>query len=384
MPLHPRALLLLAAFLPLTTPAQQPPAAVQTISITPTLSLGDPLRATKLEADDPEIIYRDGFFISFDGPGRVRIRDKDGRLTSDFVLRPQEKETATALRSLHDIAVFQDGSIVASWVYMLPHDGRRYLSLVHYGSQGNFLESIDLGQWRALKVCIAGDKSIWTLSSEEWFGRPVYSPAEGVLRNYKFGTGLVRAVVPRSNFQPDNTSTFPSYQGPHAAIDCSGDKIHALTGDGQWIEYTPGADFTITPIEPFSHSTFGDFWQLTGFAFLDSCHAYAVIHSVPGDPFRRMFAELFPSPDGKTLHWVELRPGTLPADNHPSPTPHPPGQSTDQSPDQPTSQPKEPIAVTGLLGADHGDGEQLLYRTSKDDSILWSKPLFGNSQRSAQ
>jgi hypothetical protein len=41
--------------------------------------------------------------------------------------------------------------------------------------------------------------------------------------------------------------------------------------------------------------------------------------------------------------------------------------------------PKEPIAATTVLGADHENGEQLVYRTSKDESVLWSKPLFGSA-----
>jgi len=194
----------------------------------------------------------------------------------------------------------------------------------------------------------------------------VYSPEEGVLRNYKFGSGLVRAVVPLSHFPQDDNN---SYTFVNSAIDCSGNKIHALTGDGQWIEYTPGKDFTITKIEPFSHSTYGSYWQLTGFAYLDDGHAYATIHSGPGDPFRRMLAELLPSKDGKTLQWVEVPPEkTLPVNTQPPDAATPPGTA-----------PKEPIAVTVMLGADHEDGEQLVYRTSAGEAVLWSKPLFSSS-----
>ena len=102
-----------------------------------------------------------------------------------------------------DAAILKDGSIVASWIYFLPHDDRRYFNLVHYDKMGNYLGQIDLGKWRAAKICIADDKSIWTLSGDEEFGHPVYSPDQGVLRNYKFGSGLLRAVVPRSNFRQE-------------------------------------------------------------------------------------------------------------------------------------------------------------------------------------
>jgi len=340
--------------------------ASQLAPIAPIISLGEPIRTVKLDSDDPEIKYENGFFFNTGVHGHILIRDKDGHLTGDFNLRPQEKDTAGSILGIDAVAIYKDGSIVASWLYTLPHDDRQYLSLVHYDKSGKFLEEIDLGKWRANRICIADDKSIWTLSGEQVLARPVYSPDDGVLRNYKFGSGLVRAAVPRSNFPQDDNNAYSFYR---SAIDCSGDKVHALTGEGQWIEYTPGADFTITKMEPFSHSTFGDYWQLTGFTYLSSGHAYATIHSVPGDPFRRMLAELLPSKDGKMLQWVEVPPEkTLPANTQPSDAATPPGTA-----------PKEPIAVTVVLGADHEDGEQLVYRTSTDESISWSKPLFGSS-----
>jgi hypothetical protein len=369
-----KLLLLAAASLALAVPpafAQQAAAtpAPQLAPIAPTISLGEPTRTAKLESDEPEIRYENGFFFNADASGHILIRNKDGHITGDFNLRPLENGTVPPLLAVHDVAVFKDGSIVASWIYMLPHDNRRYFFLVHYDPAGNFLEDIDLGQWRALRLCIADDKSIWTLSGED-NGRPIYSPDEGVLRNYKFGSGLVRAVVPRSNFQPNDNYSFPLYSNAanKIAIDCSGDKVHALTGDGQWIEYTPGADFTITKIDEVSRSAFGGYWKLSGFAYLGEGHAYAVIHSGAGDPFKRILAELLPSKDGKSLHWAEIPEKTLPANNQPPDAVTPPG-----------TVPKEPIAATTVLGADHENGEQLVYRTSKDESVLWSKPLFGSA-----
>jgi hypothetical protein len=377
-----KLLLLAAASLALAVPpafAQQAAAtpAPQLAPIAPTISLGEPIRSTKLESDDPEIRYENGFFFNADASGHILIRNKDGHITGDFNLSPLENgtvppltDTISPLLGIHDVAIFKDGSIVASWIYMLPHDNRRYFYLVHYDQTGKFLEQIDLGTWRALRLCIADDKSIWTLSGEDKFGHPVYSPDEGVLRNYKFGSGLVRAVVPRSNFEPNNNYSFPLYSNAanKIAIDCSGDKVHALTGDGQWIEYTPGADFTITKIDEVSRSAFGGYWKLSGFAYLDNGHAYAVIHSGAGDPFKRILAELLPSKDGKSLHWAEIPEKALPANNQPPDAVTPPG-----------TVPKEPIAVTTVLGADHENGEQLVYRTSKDESVLWSKPLFGSA-----
>jgi hypothetical protein len=344
-----------------------PPAARQLAPIAPTISLGEPIRTAKLESDDPEIKYVNGFFIDSQHLGHIRIRDKDGHLTGDFNLRPQEKDIVAPLSGIPDAAILKDGSIVASWFYMLPHDNRNYIKLVHYDPAGNFLEDIDLGQWRAYKICVADDNSVWTLSEEEGLpGRPADSSDEGVLRNYKFGSGLVRAVVPRSNFPKEDNNAYAFFK---SAIDCSGDKVHALTGDSQWIEYTPGKDFTITRIDEDSRSDFGLNWNLSGFAYLDNGHAYATIHSGPGDPFRRMLAELLPSKDGKTLQWGEVPPEkTLPVNSLAPDAATPPGTA-----------PKKPVAVTVVLGADHENGEQLVYRTSKDEIVLWSKPLFGNS-----
>jgi hypothetical protein len=359
-------LLILSASIHLVAQTDATPA-TQLVPIAPTISLGEPTRTTKLESDDPEIQYENGFFFNFDKTnGHILIRDKDGHLTGDFNLRPLETSRVFGNIMMHDAAIFRDGSIVASWLYRLPHDERQYFNLVHYDPSGKFLEQIDLGKWQAFRICIADDKSIWTLSGEQEFALPVYSPEEGVLRNYKFGSGLVRTAVPRSNFsQYDNDS----YGFFRTAIDCSGDKMHVLTGHSQWLEYTPGADFTITKIDEVSRADFGGYWKLSGFAYLSEGHAYAVIHSGSGDPFKRILAELLPSKDGKSLHWAEVPPEkALPANNQPPDAATPPG-----------TVPKELIAVTTVLGADHEDGEQLIYRTSKDETVLWSKPLFGSA-----
>ena len=342
-----------------------PPSTSQLVPIAPTISLGEPIRKTKLESDDPEIKYENGFFINvidIDGNRHILIRDKDGHLTGDFNLRPLEKDTVTSLLELHDVSVFKDSSIVASWYYMLPHDNHQYILLVHYDPTGKFLEQIDLGAWRAVKICAAEDNSVWTLSMFWTLPSDDRSGEEGILRNYKFGSGFVRAVMPRSNFYNN------IHVGNNSAIDCSEDKIHVLTGDSHWVEYTPGANFTITKIDEVSRAAFGEYWKLSGFAYLGEGHAYAVIHSGPGDAFKLMLAELLPSKDGKTLHWTEIPEQALPSDSHP------PDVAT-----HPADKPKEVIAVTGVLGGDHENGEQLIYRTSKDESVLWSKPLFGNS-----
>ena len=54
-----------------------PPPASQLAPIAPTISLGEPTRTTKLESDDPEIQYENGFFFNFDKTnGHILIRDK--------------------------------------------------------------------------------------------------------------------------------------------------------------------------------------------------------------------------------------------------------------------------------------------------------------------
>ena len=101
--------------------------APQLAPIAPTISLGEPIHTAKFESDDPEIRYENGFFIGAEGNGHILVRDKDGHLTGDFNLSPLENgteppltDTIPPLLALHDVAVFKDGSIVASWIDMLP------------------------------------------------------------------------------------------------------------------------------------------------------------------------------------------------------------------------------------------------------------------------
>jgi hypothetical protein len=146
-------LLLTAALatLPITL-AQSP----TTVPIAPTSSLGEPTRTAKLESDDPEMRYQNGFFFTADQHGRVHIFDKDGHLKADLTLRPQEENPVSS--AMDNVALFEDGSIVAGWFYLPPGERRDYISLIHYDPAGNFIEQIDLGEWRAEKVCIADDK----------------------------------------------------------------------------------------------------------------------------------------------------------------------------------------------------------------------------------
>jgi hypothetical protein len=337
-----RTLLLLAlASAGIHAPIASGQTAAQVLPIPPTISLGEPQRTVVLESDDPEMRYQHGIFVAEKYDGTITIRDKDGRVTNTLKLPPPEKNTLLDPH-IGDWAIFKDGSIAISWEYRLPHDLKQYFFLSHHDPAGNFLEKIDEGTWRALKLCIAEDNSVWTLSAEERFYISVYSPDEGVLRNYKFGSGLVRTALPRSTFPKDvnNRYSFDS------AIDCTGNKIHVLTGGDRWIEYTPGADFTITEVKPPIHTGLGDY-RMSSFAYLDPGHAYAILSSVPGYTFPTLFVELLPSKDGPYLRWTEIPAKALPANNHPS-EPNPvPGK---HPPDSPNAGPSVFTAVQEQLG----------------------------------
>ena len=343
-----------------TTALLQPPVG-STLSVARTLSLGEAAQTVKLEIDDPEMKYQNGFFISADKHGRVRIRTKDGD-SREILLRPEAKNVLEGMTALHDAAVYRDGSIVASFTYMMSHDNRRYYSLIHYDPAGNFLEQMDLGISTAHKICIAEDQSIWALSSDAELGHDVYRPSEGVLRNYKFGAGLQQAVAPRSSFPRESNR----YAFVNSAIDCSGKSVHALTGDGQWIEFIPGGDAVIMKVESPNRSEFGDSWLLSGFAYLDTGHAYGVVKSEPGSSFKRMLAQLIPSKDGETLHWIELPPDkVLPINS----------QLSDKAPRSGDGA-TQLVTITNIMGVDHENGEQLVYRISTDETVLWSTPVF--------
>jgi hypothetical protein len=327
--------------------------------IGPTLTLGQQAREANLESDDPETKYQNGFFVNGELNGHVRVWDKDGRPVGNFTIRLR------GWQGLVDTTVLKDGSVVASFVNMVPNDDRRYYSLVHYNSTGSFLEKLDLGLWRATAICAADDQTIWALSVKQEYGVDLYSPEEGVLRNYKFGSGLQRAVVPRSTFPNDDGH--PYAQG-RVGISCSSTGIHVLTADNRWIEYVPGRDFSIKEIEQLDTSMVGGRWRLAGFAYLDAGRAYVMIHSEPGDPFRRFLAELLPTTDGAKLRWVEVPSGGSPLVN---------AQRSDVSASQ-SAKSNQQIVVKDLFGADHDSGDSLVYRLSSGNSALWSEPSFAN------
>ena len=284
------------------TPASVPP-------IAPTAPLGEPDHTAHLESDAPEMRYQHGLFVAVKYDGTVSIRDKDGHLTNTLTLPPPEKNTLLS-PSIADWAIFKDGSIVASWAYMMPHD-MTVLFLFHYDPAGAFLDKIDLGKWRASRICIAADNSVWTLSGEEEGGHALYSPDPRGIAQLQVGRDL------QAGFTLQLSAGVPKLlPNGNVAIDCSGDKIHALTDDGQWIEYTPGGDFTITKVERLSH-TEADYYKLSGFAYLDENHIYGFMESRPGKELPNVFAELLPAADGKGLQWVEIPDKALPANNHP-------------------------------------------------------------------
>ena len=344
--------------------------AVSVPPIAPTVSLGDPDRTVNL--DTGNTTYKNGFFITRKGLDEVSITDKEGHGSGYLTLSAPDKDAFIPSEFISDFALFKDGSIVASWTYMLRDEAKRYFYLTHYDAGGKLIGQIDLGPWRASKICIAQDNSIWALSSQNVDGNPVYSPDEGVLRNYKFGSGFVRAAARGSNFAQDGEA-YASRDTIDAAIDCSGNKIHALAGDGQWISYTPGGDFTLTKVEPLNE------YAMYGFAYLDENHIYGFMKSGPGYSVPSMLAELLPAKDGKGLEWVELPPDKTLPENQPA-------SAADAGPA------KAPVVVTKLLGADHANGEHLVYQVSTDSAnptpqnsvLFWSKPLFATAPSHAE
>jgi hypothetical protein len=215
---------------------------------------------------------------------------------------------------------------------------------------------MDLGAWRAVKICSAGDGSIWTLSGKERMGFAVYSPDEGVLRNYKISAGLQKAEFPRSQSADKTRNSFFN----NGAIDCS-DGVHALTGDGQWLEYASDGTLTALPLDDAGPDRSDRFPMLRGFAYLRTGRVYGPLDDGLRDDTQRRLVELIPSADGLTLHWSQIIP-PLPEKKAAAVT----GQTT-----QPTHQ-----TVTSLLGADHGDREQLVYRTSAETAIVWAQPAL--------
>jgi hypothetical protein len=323
-----------------------------------TVSLGEVRQSVETVADVSEMKYENGYFVGLTDTGGVKVLDKDGRTIASFKPRPEIKDFAGEFVNLEpmDVAAAADGCIVVSVVFMLPKDARRYFYLLKYDKEGNYVEQTDLGSWRALKICAAADGSIWTLSGEERLGHAVYSPGEGVLRNYKTSAGLQKAVAPRSQFADDKRNSFMT----NSAIDCS-NGVHALTGDGQWLEYTRDGTLTTLRMDDAEPSRADRLPKLRGFAYLETGHVYGLLDDGSREATLRRFVELLPSADGLTLHWSAIA------------LPHP---KSDVSAAFGESTPSPVQAVTYLLGADHSDGEQIVYRTSAGSAIVWTQPVL--------
>jgi hypothetical protein len=337
-----------------------------------TLSLGEPIQTSKLERSDADMRYENGFFFNIHDGNRVLISDREGHTLNEIALSPNATtgEEFTLL-GIDDLVIAPDGTIIASLTYMRPHDSRRYFRLIHYSAAGSQFEAIDLGPWRALRLCFADDKTIWTLSDKQEHGHSIYSADDNILRNYKFGDGLRQEAVPRSTFPHNDTNASWTV---NSALDCSGASVHSLiggysAGPAQWVSYTPGSGFTVMRVNNIDDSTFGSSWHLTGFAYLPKGRAYGFITSGTGSSYRRMLAELIPAAkDGMTLEWREI---------FPDPELLPSPQSTpeaDRSRVQPT---KFSAVVTGLYGVDRQVDSALVYRIGSTDVITWSVPLFG-------
>ena len=323
-----------------------------------TVSLGEVRHSIETVADVSEMKYQNGYFVGLTGTGGVEVLDKDGRTIASFKPRPEIKDFAGEFVNLEpmDVAATADGSIVVSVVFELSDRGRRYFYLLKYDKGGNYVDETDLGAWRAVKICAAEDGSIWTLSGEERLGLAVYSPSEGVLRNYKASAGLQKAVAPRSQFAEDSRNSFTF----NSAIDCSKD-VHALTGDGQWLEYTADGTLTILPMDDAAPDRADGLPKLRGFAYLETGHVYGLLDDGSRDAILRRFVELLPSADGLTLHWSAIA------------LPHP---KSEVSAALGESTPSPAQTVTYLLGADHSDGEQIVYRTSAGSAIVWAQPVL--------
>jgi hypothetical protein len=208
----------------------------------------------KLDSVKDTTKYENGYFITREMPNRVQILDRYGKSLLDARLLPKEENTRG---SIDDAAISRNGVIVVGYFYVVAGDNRRHYHLISYTLKGELISDLDLGTWRAYKVCASGDDDIWTLSSEQVDGSDRYTPGTGVLREYSLGSGLERSLATRE--------LFPANSGNYAAINsiltCSKEGVHALTGDGHWIRYDEKGKLTIDTVISPSGS-----WELTGYA----------------------------------------------------------------------------------------------------------------------
>jgi hypothetical protein len=198
--------------------------------------------------------YENGYFITREMPNRVQVLDRQGKSLLDARLLPKEENTRG---SIDDAAISKNGVIVVGYFYVGAGDNRRRYHLISYTLKGELISDLDLGTWRAYKVCASGDDDIWTLSSEQVDGSDRYTPGTGVLREYSLGSGLERSLAARE--------LFPANSGNYAAINsiltCSREGVHALTGDGHWIRYEEKGNLEIDTVTSPT-----DNWELTGYA----------------------------------------------------------------------------------------------------------------------
>jgi hypothetical protein len=99
--------------------------------------------------------------------------------------------------------------------------------------------------------------------------------------------------------------------------------------------------------------------RLGGGACLETGPVYGLLGS--RDANLRRFVELLPAADGLTLHWSAIA------------LPHP---KSEVSAALGESAPSPAQTVTYLLGADHRDGEQIVYRTSAGSAIVWAQSVL--------
>src|SRR6202012_1880391 len=91
--------------------------------------------------------------------------------------------------------------------------------------QGEILGTIDMSNVGAVKVCVTDDRSIWTISSA--FAEPRRA-GDAVLRNYKFGSGLVQTVVPKVSDGVVPYSGRKANMVLRSAIACNDKEVYAL------------------------------------------------------------------------------------------------------------------------------------------------------------
>jgi len=275
-----RAALLSLCLVPLVRGQAVPPPGTEE---SPAITVSDPYRVQwypqTFQTSGPVPVWMNGYLVRpvnrvVSGEVNVPLYDARGNLgTQGRITYPGASEII-----LTDAAVTPNGIILGAGMANTKETVAVFVARTE--RNGEEVERVELGDFWPLRICGSNENEVWVLGramTDDQMPNADYP----MLREYVFGQGLIRGVLPRNSvaLQPNGIAAGPGSHGNY--LDCKKDRVRLyITQTNEYVEINENSAEILR--WKMDMSAFPD-GSVTGFAVTDDGRVFASIYFDMGD-----------------------------------------------------------------------------------------------------